>query len=860
MRKWLIALSIVALVLALAAAPALANPTRDHDATTVLGPGPRTPGPELATPPYPLYTYYSDLGAKLADIDAKSDRVQVIQDGFSAAGQPLYLVVITWPMKNKQWQANDTYRKTLMTTPGTVIKKNWLKNAFKNGVRPAAFINCSIHGGETTGTDAGLLLIKKLAFGNDDSTKAILKNLIIVIDACQNPDGRVTDLRANNNGFDCNRDFAQLSQPETQWTLSKIKQWLPLTFTDLHGYVNPMLLEPTTMPHNPNLEYDLLIKWGLPLARYQTDMMEKNTGLTTTIPYLWGTAEDLTEDVNEGWDDYGPYYTPQLAQEYGAIAQTVETAYKTDEGVWAHYYIIWGQLKYQRMNKQAMAYDQALLLYRGDANVPSSETGRPWTSNMADMIRPVPYYLPDGSVNPAFPYSNKVGDLTFPYAYVIPVDPALQKDVLQAYRGINHMIGFGCEVHKAKKAFGWGGVTYPAGTYVIKTPQPLRSLVNNYMWDGEDVKAVYGVNAMYDVSVWSLPYTWGFTRHIALNKFSAKLELVSGTQAKKGVVTGAGPMYWFSGDNNWATRVVNGCISRGVPAGMVTRKIAAPYDTIPLGTFVVDATSKWAKNYIAWAAANYGVDFTSIDGLKMEQLSAFPSTKSGAGNTGTPKIMVNVDAQTIWALKNISGFNNNPRSPNIISTAAPTGNGTFINSSSSVTPATVTTWMNGDNGTVRRTYIGIGKGGTGYGATNTLETLIPTCTVAGDPDPTGGDNGMCAVDIAADDLMVSGYPAKDFVFAYPPAWYSVTDPAVKVNMTYADGGKGAGAYQSGFWDSPANMTGSVGSPAMLTYEPVDHGRIVFMGFQPTYRAQMENTYLLVARAILLSLATPPTLP
>jgi hypothetical protein len=705
--------------------------------------------------------------------------------------------------------------------------------------------------------DASLILLKKLAFSNDDSTKAILKNLIVVIDPCQNPDGRVTDTRPNNNGFDCNRDFAQLSQPETQWTLANIRKWLPITFTDLHGYVNPMLLEPTGLPHNPNLEYDLLIKWGLPLARYQTDTMEKMTGLTTQIPYLWGTAEDLTDSTNESWDDYGPYYTPQLAQEYGAVAQTVETAYKTDEGVWSHYAIIWGQLKYQRMNKQAMAYDQALLLYRGDANVPSTETGRPWAGNMVDMIRPVPYYLPDGSVNPAFPYNNKVGDLTFPYAYVIPVDPALQKDVLQAYRGINHMLGFGCEVMKAKKSFGWSGVTYPAGTYVIKTQQPLRSLVNNYMWDGEDVEAKYGVNSMYDVSVWSLPYTWGFTRHIAVNKFSAKLELVSGTQGKKGTVTGAGPMYWFSGDNNWSVRVINDCIQRGIPSGMVARKIAAPFDTIPLGTGVINATSTWGKKYVTWAAANYGVDFTSIDGLKMEQLASFRSSVDGNGSITVPRVMVNVDAQTIWALKNMLGFKS------VTSGSAPqtatNPPSAFVNSSGSITPANMTTWMNAETGTVTRTYIGIGQSGSGYGATNTLETLIPTCTVSGDPDPTGGDNGMCAVDFAADDIVTAGYPAKDFVFAYPPVWYSVTDPSVKVDATYADGGKGAGAYQSGFWDNPANMTGSVGSAAILSYSP-PKGRVMFMGFHPTYRAQMENTYLLVGRAILQSVATPPSLP
>ena len=38
------------------------------------------------------------------------------------------------------------------------------------------------------------------------------------------------------------------------------------------------------------------------------------------------------------------------------------------------------------------------------------------------------------------------------------------------------------------------------------------------------------------------------------------------------------------------------------------------------------------------------------------------------------------------------------------------------------------------------------------------------------------------------------------------------------------------------------------------------GRVVFTGFHPTYRGFQDNTALLVARAVLLSSATPPSLP
>ncbi|MGU9560662.1 hypothetical protein ACQXW1_18150, partial [Lactiplantibacillus pentosus] len=38
-----------------------------------------------------------------------------------------------------------------------------------------------------------------------------------------------------------------------------IAKWSPLSFLDMHGFDANFLIEPSTPPHNPNVEYDLLI-------------------------------------------------------------------------------------------------------------------------------------------------------------------------------------------------------------------------------------------------------------------------------------------------------------------------------------------------------------------------------------------------------------------------------------------------------------------------------------------------------------------------------------------------------------------------------------------------------------------------
>ena len=384
MRKSLLVLLAFGVLMLVAAAPASAAPvTRAHDMVKPSAAYPLTARPR-SPPPYKGYTYYSSLRGILRRIEDKAhQRVDVDFSGKSANGNPLWTVVVTGPMSFRDASANDRFRSLLLTDPAkaAAMLTPW------SGIRIPVFINCSIHGGETTGMDAGLRLLRRLAFSDDPQTRRILKEAVVIIDPCQNPDGRITDTRPNGNGFDCNRDFITLTQPEDVITTNTLRTWLPTTMLDLHGFVDPMLIEPTTIPHNPNLEYDLIISSALPLGRAMKAALEDETGHTGQIPYLWGTAEDYDTNANEGWDDYGPYYVPQIAQEFGAVAFTIETSSKTTDGVDGHYAVSLESIQYSIDHKWQMLKNQAEFFRRGVENVPDAVAGRPWAGNMTDMIR-----------------------------------------------------------------------------------------------------------------------------------------------------------------------------------------------------------------------------------------------------------------------------------------------------------------------------------------------------------------------------------------------------------------------------------------------------------------------------------------
>lgn len=512
---------------------------------------------EIPARPYPSYTYYSEIAGILRDIDTRSDRVKVEVMGHSALGSDLFLVTVTDPSAHGRLGHYQAFRHTMLKDPEKALGMLEKGEDFKVPV----FINASIHGGETTGVDAALRMLRRLAFDDDEEVRAILDNTIVLINIVQNPDGRVTDRRPNGNGFDVNRDFITLSQPESRATAAQIVKWKPMIFLDLHGYVNPMLIEPCTVPHNPNYEYDLYIKWAVGQAEAMRTAVEANTPFQAEIPYL---------DYGEGWDDYPPIFTPMYAMYHGSVGHTLETPKKNEDGVNAHYYAIMAAARYAATNKVAMFKDQIEIFRRGIDRV----------------VQP---------------------DVVFPYAYVIPMDGPNQKDPVQAARAIEHLLFNGIEVKQADGPFVAGGKQYPAGTCVVPMDQPLRALANTMLWDGQDIS--FDVSEMYDISAWQLPELWGFDAIPVDAPFDASLAGISKPNYPAGAVEGDGPAYVLPNNTNNSVKAVNELLKKGFAVQVATAQGAG----VPAGTFVIPAAQNGLKRELKSLAGEYHLTFTPGD-------------------------------------------------------------------------------------------------------------------------------------------------------------------------------------------------------------------------------------------------------
>ena len=191
----------------------------------------------------------------------------------------------------------QSLRKQMFKNPGKA--QDWIAN--NPDFKVPIMINGSIHGTEFVGSDAILQLIERFATENDQETKNILENNILIFNVVQNPDGRIDATRFNGEGIDLNRDFITQSQPETKEMVELIKEWNPMVFLDTHGYVKNYqpnlqgLIEPCTPPHNPNYEYDLYNKWAYKQAEaMEAEIMKDQVTIQESVSkherYLYSAA------------------------------------------------------------------------------------------------------------------------------------------------------------------------------------------------------------------------------------------------------------------------------------------------------------------------------------------------------------------------------------------------------------------------------------------------------------------------------------------------------------------------------------------------------------------------------------------
>lgn len=220
------------------------------------------------------FTYHHRMAAYFQHVARESELVSVQEYGQTFEGRPLMLAFITSAANQKRLEQ--------------IRANNLAATGLLKGQRPTeplvpiVWLSYSIHGNEAAGVEAAIKTLYELAAQKAEGSKEWLDNMVIVIDPCENPDGRDrytnwyyqtigqhTDYNAdswphqepwpggrfNHFVFDLNRDWLWQTQQESRLRLAAYKQWMPHVHVDFHemGMNSPYFFGPAARPYHAGM-------------------------------------------------------------------------------------------------------------------------------------------------------------------------------------------------------------------------------------------------------------------------------------------------------------------------------------------------------------------------------------------------------------------------------------------------------------------------------------------------------------------------------------------------------------------------------------------------------------------------------
>ncbi|WP_127124622.1 M14 metallopeptidase family protein [Pseudoflavitalea rhizosphaerae] len=224
---------------------------------------------------------------------AAPDMVKVEQYGLTNEGRPLLLVFVASRENSARLEQVRANNLRLAGNSGD-------KTAPEENAPVIVWLSYNVHGNETSSSEAAMLTLYELVNPANNRTKDFLKNTVVVVDPCVNPDGRDRYVnwfnsvvgkqanpvpftrehiepwpggRPNHYYFDLNRDWAWQTQVESRQRMAVYNKWLPQVHVDFHeqGFNEPYYFAPAAEPFHEVItpwqrEFQILI--GRNNARY----------------------------------------------------------------------------------------------------------------------------------------------------------------------------------------------------------------------------------------------------------------------------------------------------------------------------------------------------------------------------------------------------------------------------------------------------------------------------------------------------------------------------------------------------------------------------------------------------------------
>ncbi|MCS5490675.1 M14 family metallopeptidase [Algoriphagus limi] len=448
----------------------------------------QTPEQFLGYKPGDRFTPHHRMVDYFEHIAANNPNVKLVQYGETNEKRPLFVAILSSPenmAKLEEIREDNLKRAGIMDgTPSTSIPINWM--------------SFNVHGNESVGMEAAISTIYTLANPTNSKSQEWLKNQVVIIDPCINPDGRdryamwynqkmntilQPDLqsvehnepwpggRANHYLFDLNRDWAWQVQVESQQRLKIYQQWMPQLHLDFHeqGINNPFYMAPAAEPL-----HEQLTEWQ---HEFQ-DIFGKNTAKYFDEMGRFYFTKERFDLLYPSYGDTYPMYN-------GAIGMTIEQG---------------GGGRAGRGGFNAIG-DTVTLSYRIEGHYTAAMSAVEVTSSHADrLLEEYSQYFQENSSNPKGKYKS----------FVIKGD----SNPAQVSKLLELLDKNGIHYGQAGSRSGLRGYEYQSGKNTTFSTSEEDIVVSAYQPKAVLTQVFFEPNPQlndsitYDITSWALPYAY----------------------------------------------------------------------------------------------------------------------------------------------------------------------------------------------------------------------------------------------------------------------------------------------------------------------------------------------------------------
>jgi Zinc carboxypeptidase len=275
-----------------------------------------------------------------------SKNVRLLQYGATNEGRPLEAMFIA---SDENIGRLDEIREHNLSLAG-LGKATGVSNAATPII---VWLSYNVHGNEPSSSEAAMQALFEMVNPTNTRTHQWLKNTVVVIDPCLNPDGReryvnyynsvkgaIPDAdpssrehsepwpggRVNHYYFDLNRDWAWQTQIETKARLALYNQWLPEVHVDFHeqGYNSPYYFAPAAEPFHKDIT-----SWQ---REFQTIIGKNNAKYFDQNGWMYFTKEEF-DLLYPSYGDTYPIYNGSIGMTYeqGGIAAGLAIATRSGD-------------------------------------------------------------------------------------------------------------------------------------------------------------------------------------------------------------------------------------------------------------------------------------------------------------------------------------------------------------------------------------------------------------------------------------------------------------------------------------------------------------------------------------------------